>query len=131
MSALVLHVCGASRDAIVADYTASNEWGCSIEGRYIMEQMMPARLAGLFELDPWCEAPPAFFCPTSPSCVPPVRHAAALTTHTGTRPHPTVRTREVGPLWWVCGVKETLAYLLLEPSELREELPHNLQQAVR
>ena len=23
-----------------------------------MEQMMPARLAGLFELDPWCEAPP-------------------------------------------------------------------------
>ena len=47
-----------SRDAIVADYTASNEWGCSVEGRYIMEQMMPARLAGLFELDPWCEAPP-------------------------------------------------------------------------
>ena len=58
VSALVLHVCGASRDAIVADYTASNEWGCSVEGRYIMEQMMPARLAGLFELDPWCEAPP-------------------------------------------------------------------------
>ena len=58
VSALVLDVCGASRDAIVADYTASNEWGCSVEGRYIMEQMMPARLAGLFELDPWCEAPP-------------------------------------------------------------------------
>ena len=58
VSALVLYVCGASRDAIVADYTASNEWGCSVEGRYIMEQMMPARLAGLFELDPWCEAPP-------------------------------------------------------------------------
>ena len=60
-------------------------------------------------------APPAFFCPTSPSCVPPVRHAAALTTHTGTRPHPTVRTREVGPLWWVCGGKKPLHTCCLNP----------------
>lgn len=58
ISALVLHTCGASRDKIIDDYCASNDWGCSVEGRFLMEQMMPNRFAGLFQLDPWCEAPP-------------------------------------------------------------------------
>ena len=34
--ALLLHICGASRDDIAADYAASDEWGRSEQGRWLM-----------------------------------------------------------------------------------------------
>ena len=33
VSALLLHICGASTEAIAADYVRSDEWGCSAKGQ--------------------------------------------------------------------------------------------------
>lgn len=56
VSALLLHICGASRDDILADYSLSNEWGCSPDSKWTMRKSLPLDLAGVVDLDPWCEA---------------------------------------------------------------------------
>lgn len=59
VAALLLHVCGATERAVVDDYVASEEWGCSVEGRWLMHASMPPHLADRIYLDPWCVAPEA------------------------------------------------------------------------
>ena len=51
--AMCLHICGASLEQIAADYSASHEWGCSVEGRAAMDKILPPHLAGRVNIDPW------------------------------------------------------------------------------
>lgn len=60
MIAVLLSACGVSEDDIINDYILSHDYGCSVEGRYAMQQALPDRVR--FELsdatlDSWCEAP--------------------------------------------------------------------------
>jgi len=60
VSALLLHICGASREDIIDDYALSNEWGCSPDGKWAMAKSLPPHLLEHVDLDPWCEANGAF-----------------------------------------------------------------------
>jgi len=59
LAALLLHACGATEAAIVGDYAVSDAWGCSVEGRWLMQASMPPHVADRVYLDPWCCAPEA------------------------------------------------------------------------
>lgn len=41
--AVLLHICGASRETIAQDYAKSDAWGCSATGQWMMLNAMPER----------------------------------------------------------------------------------------
>ena len=55
--AMCLHVCGVPVAHIARDYALSGDYGCTVEGRAAMEQMLPPHLVGRVNIDRWCEAP--------------------------------------------------------------------------
>lgn len=55
--AMCLHACGVPRAHIARDYALSGDYGCTVEGRAAMEQMLPPHLVGRVNIDRWCEAP--------------------------------------------------------------------------
>lgn len=59
--AMLLHICGASRETIAAEYALSHSWGCSIEGRAAMLEALPEKFRAPIEptdqFERWCSAP--------------------------------------------------------------------------
>lgn len=58
--ALLLSICGASEDDILADYVQSHDWGCSPSGEWAMWQGLPDRIRAHVQpqtIRDWCEAP--------------------------------------------------------------------------
>ena len=58
--ALLLSACGISQEDIIEDYALSHDWGCSVPGRWAMQQSLPSRIRPYVSasvVDDWCKAP--------------------------------------------------------------------------